>query len=106
VTLTILGLAATLVIGAILPATRNAVRRGEKLSAEREARSTLEGLLALDFSDLAAGTLGPAPITGYPDAERTVVITPRSARVWTIEVQVRVGDEEAYFTCLKGRREP
>jgi prepilin-type N-terminal cleavage/methylation domain-containing protein len=106
VTVLILGLAATLVTGAVIPATRNGDRREERLNAEREARSTLEQVLGLEFEDLVPGTLGPAAISGYPDAERTVTVAAWSARVTQITIEVRVGDEEATLTCLKGRRSP
>lgn len=106
VTVLVLGLAVLLVTGAVIPATRNGDRREERLSAEREARSTLEQVLGLDFDDLAPGTLGPSAISGYPDATRTVTVAAWSARVRQITIEVRVGDEESTLTCLKGRRSP
>jgi prepilin-type N-terminal cleavage/methylation domain-containing protein len=91
-TVLILGLAVILVTGAVIPATRNGDRREERLSAEREARSTLEQVLGLDFDDLVPGTLGPAAISGYPDATRTVTVAAWSAQVGR-SIGVHVGDE-------------
>ncbi len=59
-----------------------------------------------EFDDLVPGTLGPAAISGYPDAARTVTVAAWSARVRQITIEVRVGDEESTLTCLKGRRSP
>lgn len=106
VTLVILGLAVALVTGAVIPATRNADRRTERLSAEREAKSTMEQLLAQDFEDFTPGSLGPSVLSGYPDAQRTMTVAAYGSRVWLVTVEVRVGDEAAELTCLKGRRSP